>query len=165
MNSTGVRTAPIFCGGSRGFTLVEVLVAGALLVTFVLGLVAVVSQGSLLNKRDMLERRAFQELEWVLENPVLSHHQYLVLFAAAPASGALADYPMNPATVRLDDRGTATVADDLPGTIRVQLARVQYTVGAVAPIPALRVVVTITWIDEGQNYSETLEKVITLVRG
>lgn len=60
MNKTGNR--------QKGYTLVELLVAGIILFIIMTSLMAIIINGSRFNKEDMLRRRAFQVMEEFIES-------------------------------------------------------------------------------------------------
>jgi hypothetical protein len=135
---------------TKGYTLIEALVGGVLIAVIVIGVFQVISQGSLLNKKDLLRRRAYQELERVLETPQFSYK--------SPYYMALAEGNQTPITVTLDSSGT----NPLRGTINVRVDALAFTYNTVN-IPAKRVTAIINYSSEGTAYIESLQTIITLV--
>jgi Tfp pilus assembly protein PilV len=134
---------------ANGYTLIEALIGGLLIVIIVIAVFQVISQGSLYNKRDLLRRRAFQELEAVLEKPQYSYK--------SPFYMALATGSQQPNTVKLDSTGT----NPLYATVNIRVDALTYTYNAVT-IPAKRVTAIINYSSEGTAYAESLQTIITL---
>jgi hypothetical protein len=138
----------------NGFTLIETLIGGMLIAVSVVAVFQVLSQGSWLNRKEMVRRRAYQEMERMLEKPVYSYK--------SPYYSALTPGMQPDTVVTLDDRGTATTADDLMATMRVRVDAVSFQNGGTI-IPAKRVTARIEYGDDGTQYAESLQTVITLV--
>lgn len=138
----------------RGFTLIEVLVSSAILLVAVLAIFFIISYGSVLNKRQLLWRRSYNELERILESPQYSYKNYLDLTP---------DSTYNLDDIILDDRGNADTGDDLNANVWVTVVNEPYSHGAIANIPAKRVTAFISWNDEGKTVTDSLETIITLI--
>ena len=139
----------------RGFTLIEVLVSSVILIVAVLAIFAIIAHGSGLNKKQLIRRRVFNELERILEKPQFSYK--------SPYYSNLTPGTHNLNPVTLDDRGNADTGDDLMGNVWVTVVNETYSHGAITNIPAKRVTAFISWNDEGNTYTENLETIITLV--
>ena len=140
---------------NNGFSIIEAIVGGVFLAAAIVGLYAVISQSSVISKDTLLRKRAYQELERVMENPVYSSKSYTSVAAGTTALD----------TVVLDDRGALP---DLKGGLSVTVASVSYTANAGnmtngGAVPGKKITATITWTDGGATYAESLEKVITFV--
>lgn len=61
---------------SKGFSLVELLIAGTILVIAITAITVVISRGSGMSQDDMIQRRVYQELESVLEMEIFAANQY-----------------------------------------------------------------------------------------
>lgn len=130
----------------KGFTLVEVLVGSTLVAITVAAIFVVFGQGAGLDRRDMLRRRAFQELEKAIEKP---EYSYRSPFYLALATGNKPDT-------------TVSLSNQITGTLSVRIDAVTYTFNSVT-IPTKTVTARLSWNDGGQAYAESLQTVVTLV--
>jgi hypothetical protein len=138
----------------RGYTLVEVLVGGILVAIFAVTIFQVISQGSLMNRQQLLRRRSFQAMEQVLEMPVYS--------SLSPYYQALSPgNPVDTMVVVLDDCGGAHGADTLDATIKVRVDSLSFSYSGTV-IPAKKVTATITYTNNGTSYQDSLQTLITL---
>ncbi len=148
--------------GTSGFTLIEILVASIILGITVTAFFTFIGGGSELNHREMLRRRAFEELERVLENIDLSYHNYDDLYDKAINAGGSIKWPDDNATLIdhatnpvLYDKGSANVVGKLSVTIKQETY-----VFNTKNVPGLRIHARIDW-DESH---EELETILTAVQ-
>jgi Tfp pilus assembly protein PilV len=145
------RKRPTSHSGQRGVTLIEILVAGVLAAVMISAISAFVAQSSALNRKDLLRRRAFQEMARALED------------SAYCANGDPARY--NALHIEKDTNFQALLLPNVSCQMTVRRQNRDYTVsGALLTVPAVRITVIAQWYD-GQNRTDTLRKIITLVRG
>jgi len=138
---------------NHGASILESLIAGVLLAVAVCVIFAVVGQGSEITHETMLRRRAYQELERILENPAYSYKSYTSLAPCAEREIG---------TVVLDNQGSSP----LNGTMYIQIDSVSCTstIGAEArTFPAKIVRARIAYQEDGEARSETLQTAITFV--
>jgi Tfp pilus assembly protein PilV len=139
-----------------GFTLVEVLVASAIVIVASLTIFGLLVQGSSLNKDMLIRRRVAQELERILENPVYSYKSPNYITLSAQAYTQIG-------TVIIDDLGTVgTTADDMNATQWLKVEAITYTINTIS-VPAKIVTAKIQWTQGGQAMAESLSTIITLV--
>jgi Tfp pilus assembly protein PilV len=150
VNETGRRDR----SDEKGYTLVEVLVGGVLVAIFVVALFQIISQGSTLNRQQLLRRRAYQELDSVLEAPANSS---LSPYYLALATGD----PVSTGTVVLNDFGDTVTSNNITATIKVYVDSVSYSYSGTV-IPAKRVTATIGYTDNGSQFLDSLQTLITL---
>lgn len=129
---------------NRGMTLIEVLVAAAILVTSIAAIAVIISRGSQINQEDLMSRRAHQALEKALESEDLLHYQH-VLDSADGTWHAIS-------TDTLSDIGGSPIL----GTVERKMTRKLYDLNG-TNIPGVEVVVRITY----NGRTETLETVLT----
>jgi type II secretory pathway pseudopilin PulG len=137
-----------------GYTILEVLIGGILVAIVAIALFQVISQGSFLNRKELVRRRCFQEMERVLENTRYSSRSPYYL--ALPLGN-----PVDSLNVVLDDRGDTATANNLTGTIRIRVDSVSFTYNSVV-IPAKKVMAKITYSDNGTAYQDSLQTIITM---
>ena len=145
------RSSLIF--NRRGFTLIEVLISSTILLVTVIAIFLIIANGSALNRKQLLWRRACNELERIFESPQYSYKNYLNITPIPPGTR----------TVILDDRGNADTDDDLVADVWVTVVNETYSHGAITNIPTKRVTAFISWNDEGKSVTDSLENIITLV--
>jgi len=147
---------------NRGSTLIEVLVAGIILLLVIVTFSRFIAVTSDLNHSSMLHRRALQELERVLENKDLSYNNYDTLYYAAekgykwPDDGNLINHNSKPVLFKTKD---VTVTGDLS----VLITREQFKFAA-EDVPGLRILASIAWDLKGKNQYDTLSTVLTVVK-
>lgn len=136
--------------------------AGILLLLIVITFSTFVSTTSGLNRSSMLHRRAFQELERVLENTNLSYHNYDNLYLAAekgytwPDDGNLINHESNPILFKSND---ITITGDLS----VVITREQFKFDT-ENVPGLRILACIVWDKQRKAQYDTLSTVLTAVK-
>ncbi len=138
----------------QGNTLIEVLVAGVLIAIFVVALFQVISQGSLLNRQQILRRRAYQVLDSVLESPTNSSLSPNYL---ARTTGD----PVDTMTVALDYCGNSAHPDTINAAVKVNVDTVSYSYSGTV-IPAKKVTAIISYSDQGNSYQDSLQTLSTL---
>jgi len=147
------RKRPTSHSGQQGVTLIEILVAGVLAAVMISAISAFVAQSSALNRKDLLRRRAFQEMARALED------------SAYCANGDPARY--NALHIEKDTNFQALLLPNVSCQMTVKRQNRDYVAdvpGAPLTVPAVRITVIAQWYD-GQNRTDTLRKIITLVRG
>jgi len=122
----------------NGYSLVEVLVAAAILIIAILAIIAVVRKGRELDITDRHRRVARATIMSRFENPSYRYDNYDNVA------------PLNGQTVIIDPRDTATTTDDLTGTLVITVAPEDTLQGASnTPIPFKEVTMRITWQEPG----------------
>lgn len=140
---------------NKGFTLVELLVGSVILLLLIVGVSASIAESSRISQKDLLRRRAFQEMDLILSHPRYSSAEYANLRIQA-----LGGAPV-------DNWGDRNLNGTVNGTFTVTLAYSEYQLQTQAGvllfpmIPSIRITVNSNWI--GGNGQ--LEKIITAVRG
>ncbi len=141
-----------------GMTLIETLVGGAILILVIVSVSAMIGEGSSISKRDILRRRAFQEMNNILERVEYSSGgdgtNYAALRAVAP--GILDSF-----TVLLDT--SYSDGGHYRGTMQIAVAPITCRLNG-SDIPTLQITVRCTWSDPAVQ-NDSLAKVITYVRG
>jgi hypothetical protein len=135
-----------------GYTLVEVLVGSLLVAAVAIAVFQVFSQGSTINRKEITRRRAYQDLERILERPKYSYR------GGNYTSTDLAVGTRPDTTVTLDSSRTPP----LTGTMSVRIDTTTYTYSGTT-IPSKKVTAKLTWTDNGVASSESLQTIITLV--
>ncbi len=138
----------------QGYTLIEVLVGGVLAAIFVVALFQIIAQGSTLNRQQLLRRRAFQELDSVLEAPAKSSLSPYYLSLAA-------GNPLDTGNVVLNNFGDTTSANNINATIKVYVDSVSFSYSNTV-IPAKKVTATIRYSDNGSQFLDSLQTIVTL---
>ncbi len=133
---------------NSGFTLVETLVASAIIIVAIAAIAVIISQGSGLNRDDILRRRAFQALEEVLERRDLGYRQYFILLNKADGSDE------NLGNIMLPDIG----GQNITANIKRRLDKVPYNYEG-TDIPGIKVTVTITYDGKQESLSTILTDV------
>lgn len=147
---------------NKGSTLIEILVAGMISLLIILTLSRFIDISSGLNRSSMLHRRAFQELERVIENPNLSNQNYDTLYYAAvsgytwPDDGNLINHNSQPVLFQSPD---LTVTGDLS----VLITRETFSFNS-ENVPGLRILANIKWDLNGKAQYDTLSTVLTAVK-
>jgi Tfp pilus assembly protein PilV len=144
----------LYRSDEQGYTLIEVLVGGVLAAIFVVALFQIISQGSTLNRQQLLRRRAYQELDSVLEAPANSS---LSPYYLSLATGD----PLDTANVVLNNFGDTTSANNITATIKVYVDSVSFSYGGTV-VPAKRVTATIGYADNGAQFLDSLQTLVTL---
>lgn len=140
---------------NKGYSLVESLVAGVLLASIVVGVFAIMGQGTKLSKNNLVQRKAYMELERILESRRFSSEWYDYLGAASDTTHSLD-------SVILEDSLVAG-AKKLKGKPTVRVQKVNYRVGAINQVPAKMLTAKLQWRREGLADSCVLQTVITKV--
>ncbi len=141
-----------------GFTLVEVLVASAIIIVAIMAISVIISRGSGLNREDMLQRRAYQAMEEVLERKDLGFRVYFQLLDSLPEEKN---------SSFLEDLGSVTLSDiggqDIDATFQRRLDKVLFsytdTTGGITNIPGIKVTVLIQY--DGRQ--DSLSTILTAV--
>ena len=147
---------------NKGTTLVELLVAGVILLLIIITFSIFVGITSGLNRSSMLNRRAFQELERVLESTDLSYHNYDNLYYAAekgytwPDDGNLINHESNPVLFKSPD---ITITGDLSVLITRETFKFD-----TENVPGLRILACIVWDKNKKAQYDTLSTVLTAVK-
>lgn len=144
-----------------GYTLIELLVAGVILLIIMLSISAIIINGAKFNREDMIRRRAFQVMEEFFERHEYGFKNYRTMLADSITTNpgtALNWIADDSAKVIYENGGSSTVTGLLEYAIRREL----YSYGSpgasdYAQIPALSFHVRITY--EGKT--ETLSTLLT----
>ena len=122
---------------NSGFTLIEVLVAAAILIVSVAAIAVVISRGSKLNREDMLRRRAYQAMEEVLGRHDLHYKMYDILLDSIGVGNKF--LVENPYDIVLYD----VEGENIKATIQRRLDKTLYTLSG-TQVPCVEVQVTLT---------------------
>ncbi len=120
----------------KGFTLIETLIAGIILVLAICASTAIISRGSLMNKNDMFRRIAYQEMESILEQERLSYKQYSDLLnneIGISRDQATINLPQ----IKLTQNG------NIMGNCQMLLEKQLYTSGDGVQIPGIMITITV----------------------
>ncbi len=139
---------------NRGFSLVELLIAGTILVIAISTITAIISRGSGMSQQDMIQRRVYQELETILEMNQFSANQYQQLLNFIGTGNLNASMILD--TVTLATVGSITARR------QIQLQKQLYEFSGVQ-IPGVRVIAQIIDNSDGQMLG-SLETVVTKVK-
>ncbi len=141
-----------------GFTLVEILVASAIIIVAISAISVIISRGSGLNREDMLQRRAYQAMEEVLERRDLGHRVYFELLNKLPEDPN-SSFEEFLESVTLSDIGD----QDIEATIKRRLDKVLFSysdqTGGTTYIPGIKVTITI----EYDGKQDDLSTIVTAV--
>jgi len=144
-----------------GYSLVEVIVAAVFFVIAIVGTISILAQGTKVNRDDLIQVKAYQQLERVLESQFFSWANYDILRQKLTVS--------NPATVILD----SVILDERIGanisaSRWVVLYDADYSAAAsnagmgINSVPAIKIKAFIAWSQEaGRSDTAKLETVIT----
>ncbi len=146
---------------NSGYTLIELLVAGVILLIIMLSITAIVINGAKFNREDMVRRRAFQVMEEFFERHEYGFKSYRDMLAdsATTNPGTSLNWVTDDSTkVIYQNGGSTTVTGILEYAVRREL----FSYGSAgasdyAQIPALSFHVRITY--EGKT--ETLSTILT----
>jgi Tfp pilus assembly protein PilV len=138
----------------KGFSLVELLIAGTILVVAIVAITVVISRGSGMSQQDMIRRRVYQELETVLEMPMFGANQYqqLLDFIGTGSTSA----------TRILDTVTIVSVANIQAQRRVQLQQQLYIYGTVQ-IPGIYVTAQIFDYSNNQILG-SLSTVVTKIK-
>lgn len=134
-----------------GYTLIEVLVAGILILITVTATAGVLRHGQKVHALEQQRNRARQLLVTELEKQIYAHSQ----FDSLP-SQTVVD------SLVLDDRGTASESDDLKAMTLLTVDSAMATVAGYT-VPRKRIAVQATWSSLDGTDTLTLEKWICKV--
>jgi Tfp pilus assembly protein PilV len=137
-----------------GYSLIEVIVAGVVIAAVVVGIFEIISNGSSLNRKEMLRRRVYQELERILEKPEYSSRSPYYL-ALATTGGAY----VNLSPVTLDNKGSSPLT--VTPQVRVDAWTFTYS-GVNVPAKRITVQILITYPGETVQRTESLRTFVTL---
>jgi prepilin-type N-terminal cleavage/methylation domain-containing protein len=171
MNNARTRT-------TKGFTLIEVLIAAVLISIAVVAVFQAVSNGSRLSRKDYLLRRAYQRLEQILEDPRQSYKGPYYTDAVADNTGnlvagthTLTDTSL--VDLVLDDRDSpGDPTDDLVATaelevidldIDVELGGIGYPKPCCQNVQAKKLIARMIWFEDGVYDTASLETIVSLV--
>lgn len=132
---------------NKGYSLVEVIVAGVFIAAVVVGIFGVVARGSSINREQMLARRAFEEAERILEYNLYSSGNYLNLPSGQTDSQG---------SFTLETKSGTTVT----ATASVYTESVTYTCGGLS-LPGKKITVKMIWTDNGKADSVMLSNVVS----
>jgi hypothetical protein len=137
----------------HGSSLIEVLVGGMIFVVCITGFFSSFSQLSRMGRENVLHKRAYQELEKVLENPIYSWGEYTRL---PQTDSTLID----DSTIVLQERNGK---EPVKGRVWLKLYKVSYATVDINKIPAKKLQgVLLTEDENGKAFSCSLETLLTL---
>jgi hypothetical protein len=132
----------------NGFSLVEALVAAALLSLSIIMIVAVIKNGRAIDINDLHRRQARAIINGVLGSPHYDYTNYVYLHANP---GTKSD-----STVTLDPRDGSS---PLTGALKIQTIVVPS--GGTIPFDVVKIIITVTWQEPEFPDSIVIEKWVT----
>lgn len=143
--------------GKSGFTLVEMLVAGVLLLLVIISVTAMMRHGQRINKGNQYQNIARQKVAATLERSIYDFQNYSNLVAGVGTTTE---------NFILNDRGTAATTDDVNATLSTVVSFVDSNdAGNITgePVPYILVSTSATWSDVDGTDTVTLQKYICLI--